>query len=472
MKLPYVLILFLIFSFGFGPFQKSGSYDRDGRTRVEPLTQLAKTPLVPPSQKSTVTNPQVGTTHHTFSGGRSYELYVPKNVKSLAPLVICFHGGGSYGTLVAWESNFNKVADANGFVICYPNGTAKGLPAATGLTWNDGRPYLDGSMNLVDDIGFTQTVISDVSTNMAIDPTRVYACGYSNGAQFCYRLARSLPQKFAAFGMVAGQRGPDEFGEATQPVSIISFSGMRDTIAPYIGGKPSVPDAFQTTLRAAPQVAAQWARFDVTPQSPFFVGDKGQAVAMAWGPGLDNSDIAFWSLKDGGHTWPGGNVEPSLAAELGAVNKDIFAADLMWTFFSRHQSPSLEKLRSAKPHSHDHGYNHDHPRSGKWGTVRDHWLTDHPTCAACGTDEDLDVHHILPFSSYPEAELDPENDNLITLCRLHHQWIGHSGNFRFWNPHVKSDAALQLKRVRERLKAGERLPGDARVTRPTYSMAA
>jgi hypothetical protein len=62
-------------------------------------------------------------------------------------------------------------------------------------------------------------------------------------------------------------------------------------------------------------------------------------------------------------------------------------------------------------------------RSGRWRRVRAEHLEIEPTCAACGTDEDLEVHHILPFSEYPQLEL--ARGNLITLCREHHWLIGH-----------------------------------------------
>lgn len=86
-------------------------------------------------------------------------------------------------------------------------------------------------------------------------------------------------------------------------------------------------------------------------------------------------------------------------------------------------------------------------RSGKWTTVRNRFVEDHPVCEACGGDDDLNVHHIMPFHESPELEL--EASNLITLCRDHHFDIGHdpdgpegprTPNWKLSNPHVRSDA--------------------------------
>jgi 5-methylcytosine-specific restriction enzyme A len=85
-------------------------------------------------------------------------------------------------------------------------------------------------------------------------------------------------------------------------------------------------------------------------------------------------------------------------------------------------------------------------RSGQWPTVEKHFLEEHPTCAACGGTERLNVHHIKPFHMFPELELDP--NNLITLCmsadREDHLQLGHLGNFKNYNPNIVKDAAEAL----------------------------
>ena len=91
------------------------------------------------------------------------------------------------------------------------------------------------------------------------------------------------------------------------------------------------------------------------------------------------------------------------------------------------------------------------PRSPQWGRVRAEHLERFPSCAACGTAKDLDVHHVQCFSRHPQLELDP--DNLITLCswRNCHVRIGHSFLWSATNPHVVEDAARQLSRINHRM---------------------
>jgi 5-methylcytosine-specific restriction enzyme A len=91
------------------------------------------------------------------------------------------------------------------------------------------------------------------------------------------------------------------------------------------------------------------------------------------------------------------------------------------------------------------------PRSPHWPAVRKAHILAHPTCAACGAREKVEVHHIQPFHLFPERELDPAN--LITLCesstRACHLCIGHGGDYaRYYNSQVVTDAAVWLTMLR------------------------
>lgn len=84
-------------------------------------------------------------------------------------------------------------------------------------------------------------------------------------------------------------------------------------------------------------------------------------------------------------------------------------------------------------------------RSSHWPTIEKHFREAHPTCAACGSSKNLNVHHCKPFHLDPALELDPAN--LITLCmdtNECHLHIGHGGSFKQYNPHVRKDAAEAL----------------------------
>lgn len=90
-------------------------------------------------------------------------------------------------------------------------------------------------------------------------------------------------------------------------------------------------------------------------------------------------------------------------------------------------------------------------RSWRWPELSAQHKERNPFCACCGGKKRLTVHHIFPVHLYPERELD--EDNLITLCEHNkcHLNIGHSGDWKAYNPRVVVDAALLMLRRVSRL---------------------
>lgn len=88
-------------------------------------------------------------------------------------------------------------------------------------------------------------------------------------------------------------------------------------------------------------------------------------------------------------------------------------------------------------------------RSPKWPELRKQHITEHNTCAACGRNKKLEVHHIEPVHINPDRELDPSN--LITLCDDPcHLIFGHLLNYKSWNKNVVQDSIVYLDKVKKR----------------------
>lgn len=83
-------------------------------------------------------------------------------------------------------------------------------------------------------------------------------------------------------------------------------------------------------------------------------------------------------------------------------------------------------------------------RSPLWAKCRKKHLKTNKTCAVCGGQDILRVHHIIPFHIAPDLELEPSN--LITLCERKkygvscHLWFGHLGNWKNYNENVVNDS--------------------------------
>lgn len=81
-----------------------------------------------------------------------------------------------------------------------------------------------------------------------------------------------------------------------------------------------------------------------------------------------------------------------------------------------------------------------------WPRFRDRFL-ENKSCAACGTNRDLEAHHKLPLF-WGGAELD--EGNLIPLCRTCHYLIGHLKDWKSYNPNVDRDAQSLLLSIHTR----------------------
>lgn len=87
-------------------------------------------------------------------------------------------------------------------------------------------------------------------------------------------------------------------------------------------------------------------------------------------------------------------------------------------------------------------------RSSQWPAVRRKHLRLWPTCAACGTCDGVEVHHIVPVHVDKSKEL--MDWNLLSLCKAHHLLVGHLGSWHSWNESARTDAAWWLEKVQRR----------------------
>lgn len=125
---------------------------------------------------------------------RSYVLHIPTgyNGRHPTPLVLAFHGIELNAEEMIRISGLSEQANTSGFIVAYPNGTGGSK------SWNGGHCCGEAAKNRVDDLGFVRALIDELASLANIDPGRVYATGFSNGAIMVYRLACELSDRIAA----------------------------------------------------------------------------------------------------------------------------------------------------------------------------------------------------------------------------------------------------------------------------------
>src|SRR4029077_20342088 len=97
-----------------------------------------------------------GTITPPGQGERTYHLYVPASLPKdrPVPLLVALHGGTGWGTQFEQQSGFDGLAEANQFLVVYPDGVKQPGTTADGRVWNGGACCGIASRQDVDDVGF------------------------------------------------------------------------------------------------------------------------------------------------------------------------------------------------------------------------------------------------------------------------------------------------------------------------------
>ncbi len=253
---------------------------------------------------------------------------------SPTPVVLDFHGIGSNGAQQAVFSGFAALAEQEGFVAVHPTGTV--LPPDDRNSWE--LPQFDTDAR--DDVAFVIDLLAELAERVCIDQGRIYATGMSNGAFLTSTLVCDLADRIAAAVSVAGVTHADSC-RPERPVPYLAFHGRADTTVPYDGGGES-------TLAGADGGGAFFEQ--VMPHEfAEFAADFGcgagveepltENVTRTEYPGCtDGVEVAFYTIDDGGHTWPGSAISAAITT-LGRTTDEIDATAIAWEFFSRNALP-------------------------------------------------------------------------------------------------------------------------------------
>ena len=264
---------------------------------------------------------------------REYLLYVPRTYDRTrpTPLVISMHGAGMWPAAQKDTSQWNRVAESEGVIVVYPSGRGGGGPRI----W---RAATAGA-GLMRDVRFIWELIDTLEAAYNIDPARIYANGLSNGGGMAFVLSCTLSDRIAAVGMVgAAQLLPWSWCTDRRPVPMIAFHGTADTAAPYKGGPSWV------TRVPFPNVltwTANWAGRNQCGTHPVESVVAADVTRLEYTNCAEDAAVVLYTVKDGGHTWPGGGPLPEWF--VGTTSHSVDASSEMWAFFREHP------LRQAQP---------------------------------------------------------------------------------------------------------------------------
>jgi polyhydroxybutyrate depolymerase len=270
--------------------------------------------------------PQGASIIHVGTTERHYELFVPTDTPNL-PLVIALHGAGGTGRQMQRFAGFDNIAAREQFLVAYPDGVDH--------HWNDGR----GAVNTgVDDVAFIASLIDEIAGVHAIDRTRVYVTGASNGAMMTYRLGCDLADRIAGIAPVIGNLPATITCAPRAPLSVLAINGTDDPLVPYGGGevarnRGTVLSAMLSTAAFARAAGCSGAQ--PTINEPDIDRDDGSRTRRTRYSCPAPVEIELLTLEGAGHTWPGGpQYLPRFV--IGGTSHDFDGGERIWEFFATH----------------------------------------------------------------------------------------------------------------------------------------
>lgn len=249
---------------------------------------------------------------------RRYVVIRPNPAPASAPMLLMLHPSNTLPETMANLAYADDYALTQGYWAV--------LPQAVGGTWKD-----DPTTSGADDVQFISALI-DTLAKQGVDPTRVYATGYSSGGFMVERLACQLADKIAAFTIDAAELKGGLAGQCVPTLQRpkLYFLGTADSIVPYAGIYSG-------------SAAGLWSASDTM---KFWVGKQkcgGVVASLVPDRAADNqatsvqltqytgcaggTALGLYTVTGGGHAWPGG-----ITQSAGVTTQDIMATGLSWKF--------------------------------------------------------------------------------------------------------------------------------------------
>lgn len=251
---------------------------------------------------------------------RHYAVYLPEGCEQEQnlPVVFAFHEQAEYWSSIFSYGNLSEVADAEKFIVCYPQGEV----LYTLSHWNVGGHTIESEYN---DIGFVNAVVNKLIEDYPVEPSRFYACGRGNGGFFSLRAACQLSHKFAAVASVGGSMTFDMMEECDpgRYVPVLQLHGDENDVVYY-----DEDDLFYSSAIGAVDYWVNHNECDPDPvveTLPDNNPNDGSVIKQYTysGPTHCQQVVHYKVIGEDRDVWPG---------QIG--NYDMEMAEVLWDFFS------------------------------------------------------------------------------------------------------------------------------------------
>ena len=248
----------------------------------------------------------------TLGGDRPARVLVPPGYDPEGvprPLIILLHGYGANAAVQDIYWNFSRRASMDGFFLALPDGT---FDAGGNRFWNATPACCDFGRTGTDDVAYLWNLVDEIKSEFAIDDSRLYFAGHSNGGFMAYRMACEHAEGIAAIFSLAGMTVADDSDcHATTPVSVLHAHGDADETVLYGGGDDLLGNGSGSPYPGAEETVRRWASrascdLDSLSSSGQIDLDRGidgaETEVRQYGSGCASGvDVTSWTIAGGGH---------------------------------------------------------------------------------------------------------------------------------------------------------------------------
>ena len=265
---------------------------------------------------------------------RQYILHRPDGLQENSPLVFVLHGLGGSASGIREYSRMDKVANENGFAVCYPQGT--GGSEDTKYTkkgthfWNVG--YEVHKNETVDDVEFITSLAKFLQEKYNLDSEKTFCTGMSNGGDMSYLLGCAAPDIFKAIAPITGcmMKWIYDSCNENDPVPVFHVHGTADHTTYYDGDEEN-RDEWGAYMGVERTINLWIERNECSNTSVDTLPDIDKndgsiVIAQKNTGGKNNNEVWFYKVIGGDHEWPQGWPKNS-------GNQDLNTSAEIWNFF-------------------------------------------------------------------------------------------------------------------------------------------
>lgn len=181
------------------------------------------------------------------AGERMYKVYVPvAKAPGPRPMIVMLHGCQQSADDFAAGTQMNRLADAQGFLVVYPEQSAQANPSRC---WGWFQPQ--DQLRDAGEPSLIAGIVGQVAQRHGADPGRMFVAGLSAGAAMAVVLGETYPELFAGVGVHSGL----PYGSAHDvPSALAAMKGGRSGLSSLKPAPADTATACRQAVHAVPVI--------------------------------------------------------------------------------------------------------------------------------------------------------------------------------------------------------------------------